>query len=145
MKRFAILLPLLPFVMLAGCVTLPLTTEREEQGFETFYLKVTSNPFNAQVYINDRLVGSTPGTVPLEIKYYETVYPLWRGAPFTKGEHYILRVSKKGYIDAVTPIERGWTLEQIKARSSRTMPPVKEEYHFELEKEEGKDINQPSS
>jgi hypothetical protein len=119
---------LLCLILLGGCAGLTPLDGVEKEEFHTFYLTVTSTPSDANIYINDMLVGRTPSrSVPLHVKYGYEIYPLWKSASTPK-ENYILRVSKKGYKDAFENIRFTWR------KGWSCSVPAKEEYHFDLEK-----------
>jgi hypothetical protein len=131
MRNIALLLCM---VLLSGCATLPFLQDREQEEFHTSYLTVTSTPPDAEIYINDRLVGRTPSNnVPLYAKYSVTVTPLWKTHATVK-EGYILRVSKSGYKEAVEEIRFTWGPEQYK-QGILYQVPIRTTYHFDLEKE----------
>ena len=97
------------------------------------YITITSTPSDAEIYINDRLVGRTPSSnVPLSYKYevWRQPYGLGHTNPYVK-EGYIIRVSKKGYKDAFETIEFDYQATPFAASCFLK----KKDYHFELEKE----------
>ena len=117
-----------PFILaISGCVTAPITS------YSAYTLKVTSNPEDAEVYLDDRLVGRTPCynvsifvAYDLHNSYFEPHYV----SKILKEQH-IIRVSKEGYKDAIESVKF------VKKGSWDFMPtPLKTSYHFELEKEE---------
>lgn len=70
----------------------------EETKSEMGYIAITSNPPDAEIYVNDKLAGRTPSqAVP-----YTYQYKIWRqplglgyGEPFDKMCDAVLRISKK--------------------------------------------------
>ena len=122
MKRIICLFSVL---FLTGCAAMGIDQRIEERS-EVFGLKVTSNPADAEIYINDRLVARTPAeNVPLAIQYNYWVNPLaLGGVSYGMKDSYILRVSKSGYENAVEPI--------VFKDAGQAYIPAKTEYHFEL-------------
>lgn len=83
---------------LTGCATSPLPLLGiKEMTTETISLEITSTPSDADVYLNNMLVGRTPCSVPFSVNVdAATLKP--------KGM-YIIRVSKEGYRDEVKPVQ----------------------------------------
>lgn len=117
-------------LFLVGCAAMGIDQRLEERS-DVFGIKVTSNPSDAEIYINDRLVARTPAeNVPLAIQYNYWVNPFaLGGVSYGMKDSYILRMSKQGYDNAVEPI--------VFKDTGQSYVPVKSEYHFEL-KETGK-------
>lgn len=116
-------------ILLCGCTTSELfKSGGPEERSDIGYISVTSTPSDAEVYINDRLVGRTPSDdVPFSYKYKVWRQPL--GLDFGNPDPYgikryghisdnTLRVSKKGYKDVF-----------------ETINPEKRKYHFDLKPE----------
>lgn len=129
--RYMILL--LCLILLGGCVTVPYSLEqRQEKEFRTFYLSVNSTPQDADIYINDRLVGRTPSSnVPLYVRYSRHVNPLWKCIAEVN-EGYVIRVSKSGYKDVAEPIIFVSPVDSYKKGHNYQIP-QRTEYHFNLE------------
>ena len=131
LPKLIILLSL--FFSVAGCGPVAETVLREKGGIEkekTFYLGVSSNPPDADIYINDKLVGKTPSySIPLSAQY-NCVMNLFSWRVCSPVEQYLLRVSKPGYRDSETDIR--FTKWQDGTPNGYYVP-VKTAYHFELE------------
>lgn len=126
-KTILLSLVCMSILIIHGCTTAPITS------YSAYTLKVTSNPEDAEVYLDDRLVGKTPCyNVPIFVDYvlHDSYFEPHYVTRELK-EQRLLRVSKEGYKDAVEPIKF------IKKGSWDSAPkPLKTNYHFELEKEE---------
>lgn len=92
---------------MSGCTTLT-SFNQPVPVSKTLYLTVDSEPSDAEVYLNDRLVGRTPCSVPLVATFSQTRSQI--GALVGTFEDYLtqqyfLRVSKAGYKDAIRSVE----------------------------------------
>lgn len=103
---------LLCLILLSGCVTSPSDLFTGGAGsvecMKTGYLSVTSTPSDAEIYINDKLVGRTPvADLPFVFKgsRWRQPYGLGYAEEYGFNENYTLKVSKSGYKDAVQVME----------------------------------------
>lgn len=125
MRKLIFILIGLALVGLSGCAT-PVSDlfnggAGEETRSEIGSMVVTSNPSDAEIYLNDKLVGRTPSqSVPFSYQYKIWRQPMGLGYtnPYGAMSDNVLRISKKGYKDVFEPID-----------------PQKTKYHFELEAE----------
>lgn len=102
MKKISLFFFGLALIGLSGCATMGAGLFKTEQTWVA-NINVNSSPAGADIYINDNLVGRTPAnSLPLMVKYDEYNYGL-KVQQVVK-EQYILRVSKRGYRDAVMTI-----------------------------------------
>ncbi len=126
---------------MTGCATL----ERMGRGYETeeavtFYMKVFSAPSDAEIYINDRLVGRTPcERVPLYVRY-KCFNDALGGKSCSTDGLYILRVSKTGYKDAIETIP--FSRDEISSTYTAIQKLI---YYFNLETERIKEGESKSS
>jgi hypothetical protein len=117
--------------LIAGCYTNPITlrTNEPEDYFKTYHVSVTSEPSDADVYINNVLSGRTPCIgLPITVKLRQ-VYATFDYCYEIKEQIYI-RVVKEGYKDSVMAVE-------MDPKGYRTGSALlkKTDYHFVLEKE----------
>jgi hypothetical protein len=119
---------------LGGCVSIPyVDPPRTEETSLTFRIKVSSDPKDAEVYVNNILYGRTPVELPLTVVCNRRKDWL-EDRREVKGQ-YILRVSKKGYKNAAEPIEFDYFW--CGTNNNEYLPDLKKrEYDFKLEKEE---------
>ena len=91
-------------IIISGCGTLPMTSWEDHETRE-FTIDVRSEPEDAEIYFDNTLVGRTPASSLLIGIPSTTIYYLGGvDDHIAQGTHY-LRVSKKGYKDAVEAIE----------------------------------------
>ncbi|MDD5565786.1 MAG: PEGA domain-containing protein [Candidatus Omnitrophica bacterium] len=119
---------------LAGCASIPyVDPPRTEEASLTFRIKVSSEPKDAEVYINNILYGRTPVEFPLAV-ICNRRKDWFEDRREVKGQ-YILRVSKKGYKNAAEPIEFHYFW--CGTNNNEYLPDLKKrEYDFKLEKEQ---------
>ena len=136
MKKITLFFLSISLMGLAGCAGLSILNPagNHYNGSYNFMVDVSSTPSGAEIYLNNTLVGRTPCRVHIMLKWEMNTW----GADFTQRvtEQYALKVSKKGYKDAI---------EIIPVRSPVTgvlwgEPPkvglAKTDFHFDLEKEQ---------
>lgn len=110
-------LVLIAFIVFMGMVTIngcaPFMSEtvfdrpRVQEETRTFYVAITSEPSDAEIWFDNQLIGRTPvESFPLLIPTYYTPYKPLVSAEYTspKGDHFI-RISKPGYLDATKVLE----------------------------------------
>lgn len=135
MKNISLLLYL---ILLSGCA--PLVTRetvfdkpQDQETTKTFYIAVTSEPTDAEVYYDNQLIGRTPlQQFPLVIPTYYTPYKPIVSAEYyrPKGDHFI-RVSKTDYLDATETLSYRYYQSGYGDASSYDL--YKKEFHFVLE------------
>ncbi len=137
-------------IMLSGCVTTSPFETQQIQGSVIRNIKVSSEPGDAEIYVNNMLVGRTPSrsgevqVVPLNVQYIVTKYgglfPTAQNTrqPIKPTVQFILKVSKEGYKDAATPVEYGdvYRYHITFAIAEDYTLFKKDSYHFVLEKKE---------
>ena len=122
-------------LFLPGCVSIPyINPPRTDQASLTYYLNVTSEPDDAEIYINNILYGRTPkSSLPLVVTC--TNHKDWLKETFAVQGQYILMVSKNGFRKEVRPLE--FTYIWSGANNEEYKPYLKEKkFHFVLQKEE---------
>ena len=140
MKKLALSLGIL--VVLAGCAMLPdpwtTLTNPPTDYTKTFNIDVTSEPSDAEIYVNNMLMGRTPAKdIPVTVPYKQVERFMW-AAELAKEGPPVLRVSKPGYKDVAVPL----LLENLSqgvtgGRYDYMGLNSKEyEYHLKLEKRE---------
>jgi hypothetical protein len=120
---------------LSGCVSVPyINPPRTDQTSLIFYISVTSEPPDAEIYINNILYGRTPQkSLPLAVTC--TNHKDWLEETFTVQGQYVLMVSKNGFRKEAKPLE--FTYVWSGERNEEYRPYLKEKkFHFELQKEE---------
>ena len=120
---------------LPGCVSVPyISPPRTDQTSLTYYLSVTSEPADAEIYINNILYGRTPqASLPLSVTC--TNRKDWLKETFTVQGQYVLMVSKNGFRKEARPLE--FTYIWSGANNEEYRPYLKEKkFHFKLEREE---------
>lgn len=133
---------LLATILLSGCAMLPdpwtTLTNPPSDFTKTFNIKVTSEPSDAEIYVNNMLMGRTPAKdIPVTVPYKQVERLLW-AAELAKEGPPVLRVSKPGYKDVAVPL----LLENLSqgvtgGRYDYMGLNLKEyEYHLKLEKRE---------
>ena len=121
--------------IISGCVSVPyINPPRTDDACLTFNLKVTSEPSDADIYINNILYGRTPQeSLPLAVACSNRKD--WLEEKFTVKNQYILMVSKKGYRSEARPLEFTYVWSGYNNEEYR--PYLKEKkFHFKLQKEE---------
>jgi len=96
MRVAKLCLSLFLIIGISGCAALPPLLGIKEAAINQVFT-IESSPPDADVYINDKLVGRTPCKVPVVLNIDTATY--W------PKEQYLIRVSKEGYRDEVKPIE----------------------------------------
>lgn len=114
-------------IFLSGCATLDLGG-KEWDTYLNYKIRVTSQPSDAQIYVNNVLAGKTPiDSLPITVPFQCQTDSFGTMIMHAKEQLY-LRVSKEGYKDAAEPIEFivnvGYKYTKMK----------KTDYHFVLEK-----------
>jgi len=118
-----------------GCVSVPyISPPRSQQTSLTFYLDITSEPPDAEIYVNNVLYGRTPAaSLPLTVTCSNRKD--WFEETTTVLNQYVLMVVKNGYRRAAEPIEFSYSWEG--AHQEEYRPKLKKQkFHFELEKDE---------
>jgi hypothetical protein len=120
---------------LSGCVSVPyISPPRTDQASLIYYLNVTSEPDDAEIYINNILYGRTPqSSLPLSVTC--TDHKDWLKETFAVQGQYVLMVSKNGFRKEARPLE--FTYIWSGANNEEYKPYLKEKkFHFVLQKEE---------
>ena len=134
--------------LLSGCVTTSPFETQQIQGSVIRNIRVSSEPGDAEIYVNNMLVGRTPSqpgearTVPLNVQYIVTKYgglfPTAQNTtqPIKPISQFALTVSKEGYKDVAEPIEYGdvYRYHITFAMAEDYTLLKKDYYHFVLEK-----------
>jgi hypothetical protein len=130
MKKMFLLLTGTFLFGLSGCYSLPIIDQpRVTESSTTCYIAVTSAPSDAEIYINNMLVGRTPSErLPITVRY--TVDKDWISRWADVKEQYVLRVSKEGYKDEAEP------LAFKSSENGLYVLLIKSDFHFVLEKKE---------
>ncbi|MBM3255753.1 MAG: PEGA domain-containing protein [Candidatus Omnitrophica bacterium] len=122
-------------LFLPGCVSVPyINPPRTEDVSLAFNISVSSEPTDAEIYINNILYGRTPQeALPLAITC--TNHKDWLEETFKVQGQYVLMVSKKGFRKEAKPLEFSYAWSG--ANNEEYRPYLKEKkFHFKLEKEE---------
>jgi hypothetical protein len=129
-----ILIAALSFI-LPGCVSVPyINPPRTEDTSLSFNISVTSEPPDAEIYINNILYGRTPQeSLPLSVIC--TNRKDWLEETFMVKGQYVLMISKKGFRKEAKPLE--FTYIWSGKNNEEYRPYLKEKkFNFKLEKEE---------
>lgn len=120
--------------LVTGCATVPFVRDVNTM----YYLDVTSTPSDAEVYINDRLVGKTPSAqVPLTVTYTsQPAFSFGTVNYVAQKEQYVLRVHKDGYSDAIETIPLVVDGQGTFGGRESWIRPSKYKYNFVLKKNE---------
>lgn len=135
MAKIKYLLAGLGVFITAGCVSVPyINPPRTDDTSLTFYIKVTSEPSDAEIYINDMLFGRTPiESLPLAVSCINRKD--WVEDTITVKGQYILKIHKKGYKDIAEPLE--FTYSWQGKFDNEFRPSLKKsKFDFKLEKED---------
>lgn len=127
-------------IMLNGCYSIPIIDQpRVTPSSSTEYISVESTPSDAEIYINNMLVGRTPSKgLPITVHY--TIDKDWISRWADVREQYVLRVSKEGYKDEAEP------LAFKSSENGLGVFLIKSEFHFVLEPRViGQSHNEPAS
>lgn len=137
-------------LLISGCVTTSPFETQQIQGSIIRNIRVSSEPGDAEIYVNNMLVGRTPSrpgeaqTVPLNVQYIVTKYgglfPTAQNTtqPIKPISQFVLKVSKEGYKDAAEPVEYGdvYRYHITFAMAEDYTLLKKDSYYFVLEKKE---------
>ena len=129
MKSIFLLLLGASLMSMIGCASLAPFMGIKEMTMPPVPLEITSSPSGADVFLNDKLVGKTPCTVPLSLTLDTAT---WEPKML-----YVIRVAKEGYRDAAKPVEiRRETNAFGESKGGLSGLEVVGKYHFELEKKD---------